>query len=264
MEKALVLGKTGRLGRALRRYWAANEPRFRPVWIGRRPSEGKLPAARAVLALWGRTAGDAATLSENAELAERAAALADEAGAERVLHLSSAAVYGGGAGPYREADAPAPRNAYGASKCEMEARIARLGGGARHCILRLANVAGADSLFHALETRDEIVLDRFEGGGGPERSYIAIPELAQVFEALLGCEAARLPQVLNVAAPRPLAMEEIARAAGRKIVWQEAGEEAVRRVVLDTARLESLVSLGPQASDAGHLVESWQRYGAGA
>ena len=263
MKKALVLGKTGRLGRALGRYWAANEPCFTPVWMGRREAEGELPAAQAVLALWGRTAGDAETLAENAELAERAAGLAEKAGAGRVLHLSSAAVYGGGAGPHREADALAPRGAYGAAKCEMEARIARLGG-ARHCILRLANVAGADSLFRALDTRDEIVLDRFEGGGGPVRSYIAIPELAQVVEALLACEAARLPQVLNVAAPAPVAMEEIARAAGRRIVWREAGAEAVPRVVLDTARLESLVSLGPQASDAAHLVDSWQRYGAGA
>lgn len=264
MEKALVLGKTGRLGRALRRYWTAREPGFTPVWMGRGEAEGAVPSARAVLALWGKTAGDAATLAENAELAERAADLAQEAGAERVFHLSSAAVYGAGPGPYREEDAPAPRNAYGAAKCEMEARIARLGGGARHAILRLANVAGADSLFRALEARSEIVLDRFESGGGPERSYIAIPELAQVFEALLGCEVARLPRVLNVAAPKPVAMEEIARAAGLRIVWQEAGKEAVARVVLDTARLESLVSLGPQASDAGHLVESWQLYGAGA
>lgn len=263
MEKALVLGRTGKIGRALERYWSAHAPGVSPAWMGRSEAEGVVPAARAVLALWGKTAGDAETLAQNATLAERAAALAAEAGADRVIHLSSAAVYGG-AGPYREEDAPAPRNAYGLAKCEMEARIARLGGGARHCILRLANVAGADSLFRALEAQGEIVLDRFEDGGGPERSYIAIPELAQVFETLLGCEALRLPQVLNVAAPAPVAMEEIARAAGRRIVWQAAGAAAVQRVVLDTARLESLVSFGPQAGTASHLVESWQRYGAGA
>lgn len=256
-----MLGKTGKLARALGRYWAQHPPRGLDLaWYGRDELEPTTERAEAVVALWGVTGGEAKALAANVALARRAQAIAAQMGAERVLHLSSAAVYGAQGGRLKEDAALTPTRPYGVSKVEMELAVAHAEG-PHGILLRLANVAGSDSLFHNLAKGGEITLDRFESGGGPWRSYIAIPELAQVLEALIKASLADIPDVLNVAAPEPVAMEAIVRAAGRDFLWKAAGPEAIERVALDVSALMRFVPMAAEASQAEHLVGSWHKYG---
>ena len=102
-------------------------------------------------------------------------------------------------------------------------------------------------------------IDRFPSGGGPLRSYIALPELARVFEALITLELEALPAVLNVAQPKVLDMAEIARAAEREMAWAVPRADAVARVELDLAALGQIISL-PEAR-AADMVAAWRDYG---
>ncbi|WP_438990808.1 NAD-dependent epimerase/dehydratase family protein [Lentibacter sp.] len=260
LKTVLILGKTGKLGRALARVWRAAPPAgFRPHWVGRGDLDAPLPEASAVIALWGVTSGDEAQLAQNTALAEAAVMIARATGAARVLHLSSAAVYGAGAAGFAEADPLRPLGAYGQAKADMEARISRLGGPVGNCVVRLANVAGCDSLFRALAGDAPLQIDRFDTGGGPLRSYIALPELAQVFEALIALPLEALPAVLNVAQPKALDMAEIAMAAEREIAWAVPRAGAVARVELDLTALGQIISL-PEAR-AADMVAAWRDYG---
>lgn len=262
MDKLLILGKNSKLGRALSAYWLESPPEgLALAWAGREALQPSSEKADVVLALWGVTSGEAAALAENAALAEAAIDLAKALGAKRVIHLSSAAVYGAAEGFVSEDCPLAAVRPYAQAKADMEARITAASGGIENIILRLCNVAGADSLFKALAHAGPTTLDRFDGGGGPERSYIAVPELAQVFETLARAQVGDVPPVLNVAAPEPVAMEAIARAAEREVIWRDAPQGAIARVALDTARLQSIVAMPTEACDAAHLVQSWRRWG---
>lgn len=263
MKTVLILGKTGKLGRALARVWRAAPPEgFQPHWVGRADLEGPLLAASAVIALWGVTSGDARAFAQNSGLAEAAVMIARASGAARVLHLSSAAVYGAGQSGFGEADVLRPLGAYGQAKADMEARISHLGGPVRNCVLRLGNVAGCDSLFRALAADGPLQIDRFGARRGPERSYIALPELARVLEALIALRLEALPAVLNVAQPEALDMAEIAMAAGREVVWVAPRAGAVARVELELGALGRIVTL-PQAR-AADMVRAWRDYGGWA
>ena len=56
MSKVLILGATGKLGAALRRYWAECPPAgLELVWLSRADLEAPVPEAAAVVALWGVT-----------------------------------------------------------------------------------------------------------------------------------------------------------------------------------------------------------------
>ncbi len=265
MKPVLILGAAGKVGRALRRYWAAHPSRvLLPVWAERGQEAAVDSAVEAVVALWGVTEGSDEDLAANSALAGRAISLARGLGAGRVLHLSSAAVYTPSASDLSEAGGTAPTRPYGLAKVAMERAIAAEATPPLNCALRLANVAGSDSLFKALSGKSDMTIDRFDAGNGPLRSYIAIPELAAVIEALLCCPDEDFPEVLNVAAPLPVDMSKIAVAAGRKFAWCTPREGAVERYVLDTTRLQHLVKLPKSASDAAHLVESWRAYGGWA
>lgn len=265
MKPVLILGASGKIGRALQRYWRANpSSSIAPLWAERGQEEVTGVQVQAIVALWGVTAGTDEDLSANAALATDAIALARKLSAARVLHLSSAAVYTPSDGALSEESDIAPTRPYGLAKTAMEQAIAGERKPPLSCALRLANVAGCDSLFKALSEGGDMTIDRFEAGNGPLRSYIAIPELAAVLEALVGCSDSALPEVLNVAAPLPVDMGAIAAAAGRKFEWCPPRDGAVERYVLDTTRLQALVELPENASDAAHLVESWQTYGGWA
>lgn len=262
MSKVLILGATGKLGAALRRYWAECPPAgLEPVWLSRADLEAPVPEAAAVVALWGVTQGAPDVLARNVALAEAARVLAKAAGAERVIHLSSAAVYGAERAA-TEATALAPLGAYGQAKADMEARIALFGASPRNCVLRLANVAGCDSIFRTLAGGGVATLDRFEDGAGPRRSYIGVAAFGAVLEALLVLPLAELPPVLNVAQPEAVGMEEIVSAAGAELAWVPARAGAVQDVTLDVSALSALVAL-PEAQ-AGALVAGWKRYGGWA
>ncbi len=289
----LVLGASGQLGRMLRRYWASSQDtapshgsevywqyRRRPgpethghwlQWCPGDPVSGDLGPIRAILALWGVTPAHAKTasdLAQNAKLALQAQDLAREIGAGLVLHCSSAAVYEprpAAPGAFPETRAGGQINAYGAAKLAMETALMDWAEahprGARAVSLRLANVVGADSLFAAIggalgRSGDHtITLDQFDDGEGPWRSYLTMPDLAHVVDRLVASPPKRLPRVLNVAAPQPVAMEALARAAGCGVNWRPAPDSAARMVALDTSALRQIVPLPDR--NAEDMIASW-------
>ncbi len=220
---------------------------------------GVLPRAHAVLALWGVTRGSAEAMQANVTLADEAIAIARAIGASRVLHASSAAVYGPASGWLHEDTETAPVAAYGQSKCRMEDHVLAAQGAVDQIVMRIGNVAGADSLFANLREGAEITLDRFADGQGPARSYIAPGDLAQVIRCL--CLTASPPRIVNVAAPAPTDMQALVRAAGAGLIWRPAPQTALQRVALDTTRLSALCPLPPHAADAEHLVSDARRSG---
>lgn len=259
----LIPGANGRLGRLLYRAWAkAPIPGWRPVWCARAPGPGidtvwapgdPAPCqAGAVLALWGVVPGRG-DLADNTALARAAMALGRQSGAGRVLHCSSAAVYGPGTTLSEEMPC-APANAYGAAKLAMEAAIAEEAG-PETCALRLANVVGADSLFTALESGAPMVIDRFADGLGPRRSYAAPTGILRAVSSLLQAET--LPKVINVAQPGTVGMDALTRAAGREFTWREAPEGALAEVVLDTRHLQALTGDSTPGTPEA-LIAEWQ------
>lgn len=212
------------------------------------------PAALAVLA--GVTPTSGADMDLNAELAEASIAAARAVGVGRVLLASSAAVYGRGrATPWREDEAVDPPSAYGRAKLAMEHTCGEPDARPGVCALRIGNVAGADAL---LSNRERpLLLDRFAGETGPVRSYIGPVTLARVLLGL-ATTGADLPPVLNVAAPQPVAMADLARAAGLPFVWRKAPEAAIERLVLDVSALASHIRLADTESQAATLVAQWR------
>tara|TARA_R110000868_G_scaffold400956_4_gene676045 strand:+ start:67007 stop:67843 length:837 start_codon:yes stop_codon:yes gene_type:complete len=245
------------------------------VWQSRRPqsgpddlcwSPGDPPPAglhpHTIVALWGVTAGDGAALAQNTSLALAALDLAHRTGARRVLHLSSAAVYGAPPAPVSETSVPLPSTAYGAAKLAMEHAIAdwhaQTRTGPRSTVLRLGNVAGADALFANLS--GPLTLDRFAGGQGPSRSYIAPCDLARVIARLASGPLAQMPALLNVAGPFPVAMSDIARAAGVAMFWRDAPPAALAQMHLVTEALHALGLRLPDSASPARLVAQWRTY----
>jgi len=260
-----MLGASGKLGRALRTSLADVIPVFR-----RNAPEGAVqwqpgdairavPEVEVILALWGVTRGTPEALAENTSLAQEAMALAEAIGARRVLHCSSAAVYAPGPQDLAETARLAPPNAYGQAKLRMERAVLDSGQAAEQVILRIGNVAGADSLFANMRPQGQIRLDRFEDGAAPERSYIGAPSLARVIEALAHAD---LPGgVVNVAAPGGVSMARLAEAAGCGVLWQDAPPNATRRVVLDTSLLRRICAIPEAEAQPGYLIDSARQSG---
>lgn len=259
----LVLGASGKLGRILHRRWRGRDD---VLWQARKPGPGVdvvwhtgtawpgRRSVRAIVALWGVVPGCGA-LSDNTALALAAMTLARDLGAERVLHCSSAAVYAPGRLPRREEEAD-PSSDYGRAKLAMERAVASWPAPPASCCLRIGNVAGADSLFAALDRPGPVTLDRFPGGHGPLRSYLGHAALARTLESLLELPVAHLPPVLNLAGDGVVDMADLVRAAGRELVWRPAPDTAIPALTLDTGALKVLCDPGP--SRAGDLVADWQ------
>ncbi|MEM6312333.1 MAG: NAD-dependent epimerase/dehydratase family protein, partial [Pseudomonadota bacterium] len=185
---ALITGAGGRLGSLLQASYASNPNRtFRFAFQSRSPGADHqwapgddpalLPACDAVIGLWGATSGNPAALSENARLVSTTSQLAKALDAERVIHLSSGAVYGPGTALHE--DHPLGRSSdYGKSKLDMERAVAdqRQADGLTHICLRLANVVGADSLAPTLRHTKPAYIDNFARDSSPPkaplRSYI--------------------------------------------------------------------------------------------
>ena len=271
----LVLGGSGKLAQVLRKTWQAtpsgqpvfhwqfreNTPAGDVLWKPGTPPPADLPDIAAILALWGVTPGPGRDLAENRRLALTAMALGQSLGAERVLHCSSAAVYPPGPEPLGEAAAGGDVNLYGQAKLDMEAALSDWvranPQGPSSCAMRIANVGGADSLFSTLGREpDRVPLDRFADGTGPRRSYISPNALARAIMALLTCRLDMLPTEINLAVQPPLAMADIARAAGRNIDWRDAPPTAAPMVHLDTTRLSRLIAL--PAETPSDLIAQWR------
>lgn len=269
MKTLLVLGANGKLGRLARAVWAVHPPagwRIRSVarhegaadlrWAPGDPASD-LGHADAIVALWGVTgAGD---MADNARLAQTACALGEAVGARRVLHLSSAAVYGPDGAPWREDTEPAPVSAYGKAKRDMERAIADHPAAGKSVILRVGNMVGADSLFAALSRLEAPALDRFPDGSGPRRSYLTARTLAEAL-VFLADDSRPVPQVLNLADDGETDMADIVRADGREPGWREAPDNAVAAATLDLARLRGVMNLDPVRAAPEGLVADWRRW----
>lgn len=280
-ERILLVGATGLVGGMVARHWTRAAPRaLRAVLQARRrgdcaapdtllwaPQDGPGPLIEnvrthgpidAMVVLAGVTPRSGAPLDGNAAIAEDCLSAADAAGVPHVLIASSSAVYGAGqGGAFSEDDAIAPANDYGRAKSAMEdvCALYRARGTGVTC-LRIGNVAGADALLlNAASATPEapVRIDRFPGGGGPVRSYIGPATLARVIDTLVA-RAADLPPVLNIAAPCPIAMQALARAAGIPWVFTPAPQGAIEHVVLDCTRLAALHAFEPDDCDPAAMV----------
>jgi nucleoside-diphosphate-sugar epimerase len=276
--RVLVLGATGRLGRFLGQIWTSDAfaGPVDPVWQTRRPARPRDGAGRhvtfdplaepaalaraiagadAVLNLAGPTGADA---DHDVHAALARAILAARERSVPVFLMSSAAIYGRRQGPLDEAVPGAPETAYGRGKLAMEA-VAEGAEGPVH-VLRLGNVAGADALLGRAAPGSPVVLDRFTDGTTPRRAYIGPVGLAQILETLIGRAVAgeALPPILNLAAGY-IEMASLLAAAGLDWTSRPAPIHAIRDVRLDTARLDGLVRLPPEARTAAGMVAEWRR-----
>jgi nucleoside-diphosphate-sugar epimerase len=203
-------------------------------------SHADLPRADAILALWGVTAGRETALDENVSLALAAQNLALNMGAKRVLHCSSMAIYPPGT-TLKESTPAAPSTSYGQSKLRMERAVAQWHRqhpqGPASCLMRIGNIAGADSLFEAMKDSDSVTLDRFATGHSPRRSYISPTVFVRVLVGLL--EVPVLPDCLNIAGNTSFEMHELTRAAGRAINWKTAPDDSIPEVTLCTELLSN-------------------------
>lgn len=236
----LVLGSTGRVGRALRAAWPAD---VAVLWQTRHHSRDAacvtwdvlntpapaLPTLRAVVVLAGVTSGPDMAL--NTDIAVAAAALGVP-----VLLASTQAVYGRPASCATEMTPPAPTTDYGRAKLAMEQAVAHH---PHVTCLRLANVLGCDGLADAMK-RGPVALDQFADGQGPRRMMITPAALAHTICALLA-SVRPLPPVLNVAQPDLVAMQAVLTAAGASWHWRPAPVDALAQLEMDVRLLQQYV-----------------------
>lgn len=260
--RILVIGGSGRLGTLLRRAAVAEDAASGWVWQARRDSDfpgqggpdlvfdpqadpaalrAAARAADVVLCLAGATSGPPEVLACNRILAE---AVLDAAPGP-VLIASSAAVYG--AGPSHEDDTPAPMAPYGQAKLEMEQAV-QARGRADAVLLRIGNVAGADSLLGQRCAPGARVLDILPGGQAPRRSFIGPRALFLALARLarLAAAGAALPGRINLALPGAVGMEALLLAAGEGWAPRPAPDGVIPVVALDVRRAVAL-GLVPEA-----------------
>lgn len=232
----LVLGSTGRVGRALRAAWPAHVP---VLWQTRHPTDDPdtitwdvlnspvpdLPPLAGVVVLAGVTAGT--DLGLNTDLAMAAARLGIP-----VLLASTQAVYGQPTGVADEASLPDPQTDYGRAKLAMEQAIPPH---PHVTSLRIANVMGCDTLAAAIQ-RGPVTLDQFTDGQGPRRMIITPAALAYVICALFA-HADPLSAVINVAQPELVAMQALLTAAGATWHWRPAPADALASLEMDVTLL---------------------------
>lgn len=266
----LILGGTGKLGRALARVWPAGQSalwQHRPgrvaagdagiVWdILNAPAPlDDLHRARidGILALAGYAGPDPDRLGENTTLALAAARLGDALSC-RVLVASSQAVYGPQPGLLHEGVVCAPQGGYGQAKRDMENALADQ---PHVTCLRIGNVVGCDALAAGIARAtpsDPVVLDRFADGQGPRRAMIGAGDLAAMLPPLFA--APDLPPVLNVARAGSVGMADILTALGQPFVWRAAGPNALPDLQLDVTLLQGFWPVPP--GDAAALTaQGW-------
>ena len=135
MQRLLVTGGCGYLGRELVARAAAQGWAVRATWFERPPTEGGdwvRVDVRDEAALAEAVDGVDAVVHTAYRQGERewdinvvgSAAVARAAARCRLVHLSTDLVFSGEHGGYREEDEPAPVNSYGRSKAEAERRVA--------------------------------------------------------------------------------------------------------------------------------------------
>lgn len=281
----LFTGANGRIGRMMFRHWQSHPPAAHLIWQTRglrtvpyvpgsvdralawdileEPLPEDIGPIDCILGFAGVTPTTGSNLELNAALAESTLSAADRAGINRVLITSSSAVYGTSPdGTPLSEDYPInPRNDYGRSKVAMETVCALWRSrGLEVCCLRIGNVAGADALLLNAVTGagKNLIIDNFADGAGPWRSYVGPETLAKITAALASYPGA-LPEVINIAAPNPVSMADLARAAEFNWSWQTAPASARQRITLDVGRLERLYQFAQADSDPAEMISQWHR-----
>lgn len=249
----LIVGSTGKVGRALHAVWPKNVTAF---WQDRRGGDYRWDVLQEIPPVWpseaegliglaGTTQGE--HLNDNAALAIATCELGARYG-QRVLIASSQAVYGRTDAPATETTPCMPDTDYGRAKLAMEQAIYDF---ENVTILRIGNVIGCDNLMLNAATGGAIKLDQFDSGQGPQRSYIGPQVLCHVLRSLLH-HAGPLPRILNISQPHSVAMVDILTAANVAWDWTATGPKALSRLDLDTTLLQTIIDV-PDA-DAEQLV----------
>lgn len=281
MRRVLLVGASGRVGRMVLHHWqhlagcVQVMPQYRQptakmalVWD---PLTGVAPLLTEVdqngpfdvmIVLAGATPRAGVALDLNAKIAASCVDAAARAGIRRVLLASSSAVYGVGDGrAFSEAAACQPVNEYGMSKRDMEiACTAWRKDGMDLCHLRIGNVAGADALLVNIAKagpQEPVEIDIFDDDRGPHRSYIGARTMAEVLQTLCLHRGA-LPAVLNIAAPTPISMDQLAEAAGHPWQRRRPSATAHQHIVLDCTALAKLHTFTPADSDPVEMVRQWK------
>jgi len=260
----VTTGAGGRLGRFLRAAWTAEPPDgIRPLWTTRSGGFGLAwdilaepapawPAGAVVLHLAGVVRGDEAQLAANVDMARAVLRACHANRARALLFASTAAVYAPAAEPSPEDTAVNPQNGYGRSKAAAERVLLADRSGLPVHILRLGNIAGAESLLGPRRGDAPIVLDPVPGrDGGPVRSWIGPVTLARVLACLARRSVAGgLAPILNIAAAPPLPMAALLRASGRAWSYGPANPSVVPVATLAAGRLHAICPLPPATPEA--------------
>ncbi len=253
----VITGASGRVGRLLRLAWETVPPAgLDLIWLARadwnigHTVPPKLPPGAVILHLAGQTRR---ALSENADIASLIAAQARVWRVSRLFIASSASVYSCTQRDISEQHHTGPVTAYGASKLRAEAQA--LAGGPRNTtLLRIGNIAGADTILGKFPSTTPLVLDQVPGHSrGPVRSYIGPQALAAVVARLAQLWPS-LPPVLNVALPKAVAMADLLDAAGVPWHFGPLNPRAIPKVGLDVSRLAALTML-PAASASSIVAD---------
>ena len=269
IESSLVVtGSAGRVGRALRSVWGDHVAGMPVVWSARNPGQSidlmwnigvepapPLPNRAIFLHLAGQTRGSVEELAENRRSVAFLCEKAKDSEARYVFFMSSVAVYRPEPGLIAEDHRADPQNDYGRAKFAAEdaARIALPSG---LTVLRLGNLAGADTLLTSARN-GPVALDPVEHQpGGPERSYIGPQMFAKVLAELIGLAAkgAVLPDILNLAQPPALRMADLLTAAGATWHYGPKRTGVIPRMDVDVSRLSALVDL-PNATAAAVIAD---------
>lgn len=152
-----------------------------------------------------------------------------------LVHVSTDYVFGGRpGGPWKETDAPAPVNAYGAMKAEGEARALSQGG--KVCVARVAWLFGDGACFVAAmleeglrEGRVRLVADQV---GSPTPIDAVAARLIQLADLMAEGDP-RVPPILHLAGGPPVtrpawigeAVAEIAAAGGPAVGVEVAAQQ---------------------------------------
>lgn len=234
MVGPLILGATGRVGRALR----ASGVMQGAIWQSRAPRDGFLTwdilhAPAPVVDCSGviMLAGGVGDTDVYVPLAEAACDLGAQLDVPVLIASSQAAEL--------------QNSVYGSAKREMERAVVDR---PRTACLRIGNVAGVGALFRSMAA-GPVELDEVSKGQGPRRAMIGPVTLAHVLLRLLETE---LPPVLNVAQPGLVDMADVLRAARVNWSWKQAPDDVLASLDLDVSELTRLIDV-PQA-DAATLV----------
>lgn len=263
----VVLGASGRVGQILQTFWTD----FPVTWTSRRGENGLVQFdvlqdanrlmdiaqdASVVICLAGVVPGRG-DLSVNADIACAAISAAAHSSIDTVILCSSAAVYGRGDVAWREDMPTKPLGLYGKSKLQMEHVAKELAStlGVSVCSLRIANVAGADAILAGWKSGFQ--LDQLPDGTTPLRSYIGPQALSMCLSQLVA-KANQLPEVLNVAASKPVRMGDLLDSAGLAWASKQANADTIAQVVLDVSRLSGLLDLDLTLHDVTADWASWQ------